>query len=135
MKFLFTTAIAMFLSLPLMATEQTNHSGVHTPNACLADKSVCAHLMFPKTPNSTDESQFIAHFLTQENVSLSQVHAILWMDDMGHGSAPVEIIAKDNSHYLIKNAYFIMPGQWQVKLKFNANDVAQELIIPVLILE
>lgn len=134
MKFLFVAAIAFILNMSF-GLAKDGHSGTHTPNYCTEDKTVCAHLMFPKVPNSSEESQFITHFLVKGQMTLSEVDVVLWMDDMGHGSSPVHLETSDNIHFMVSQAYFIMPGQWQVKVRFKSNGSAQELVIPVLINE
>jgi len=132
MKILTITA-AIFLSLTVNAQQLKEHKGIHTPNVCVENTNVCAHLMFPKAPNSSDESQFIVHFMTQETIK--NVNVMLWMPDMGHGSAPVTLNALDPVHYKISQAFFIMPGLWEVQVSFEINNELQQIKIPVNIQE
>ena len=126
------TIFALFLSATSFAQNHDGHNGTHTPNVCVENTKLCAHLMFPKIPNSSDESQFILHFVN--DAAISNVKVVLWMPDMGHGSAPVVIKTIDNNHYQVSNAYFIMPGQWEVQVQFSVNEQIQIIKIPVQIL-
>jgi len=126
------TLIALFVGSMALAQNHDGHNGTHTPNVCTNNSAVCAHLMFPKTPNSTDESQFILHFVT--NQAITNLKVALWMPDMGHGSSPVTIKSIDNNHYQVSNAYFIMSGDWEVRVQFTSDDQNQSIHIPVQIL-
>lgn len=56
--------ITLFLafSLTTLLYADDHEGGMHTPNVCI-ENSTCAHLMFPKIPNTHEESQFIAHIM------------------------------------------------------------------------
>jgi hypothetical protein len=40
----------------------------------------------------------------------------LTMPSMGHGSSPVQIVPVSETHYIVKKVYFIMHGQWEVRI-------------------
>ena len=41
----------------------------------------------------------------------------LFMPEMGHGSAPVQVQALDDTHFTVKKVYFIMHGLWHIRIK------------------
>ena len=43
---------------------------------------------------------------------------ILWMPDMGHGSAPTKIFPLNTpGAFQVKKMFFTMPGEWEVKVE------------------
>lgn len=128
-------AVISFFSLFAMAHEGQEHSGGHTENVCSVDDAqVCAHLRFDSELNSTDEGKFVAHVLVPDNSQVNNFKLDLWMEmgHHGHGSAPVEILAMDEvNHYAISNAWFVMMGQWLVRVDFDYNGKSYHLEIPV----
>lgn len=108
----------------------------HTETVCSAQNAnVCAHLGMHDLPTSKAEAKLIAHFFTPGNALVSNLKADLWMPDMGHGSAPVEIKDAGNNHYIISKAQFVMPGAWLVRLDFDFEGAAHHIEIPVTISE
>jgi hypothetical protein len=113
-----------------------DHEGAtHTPNFCTEDKT-CTHLMFPKLPNTREESEFIVHILPKsENANIESLQVKLWMDmghGHGHGSAPVEIKASAEAfHFEVSKAWFVMMGQWQVIVTFKEDGIDRKFIIPI----
>ena len=63
----------------------------------------------------------------------NKFHVYLWMPDMGHGSAPVKLKKTATGEYEVSNAYFIMPGKWEVYFQIlNAKDeVLDEVVLPI----
>lgn len=136
MKF-FTILCSLFLFNILFAQE--HDGGTHTPNYCSEDKT-CTHLKFPTYPTSKEESHFIVHILPKtETAIIENVQIKLWMDmgnGHGHGSAPVKIEAGEEAfHYEVSNAWFVMPGNWQILVSFKADGMAHQYIIPFQIKE
>ena len=122
-------AVSMFGKLPAALA----HSH-HTANVCSTSApDICAHLGFENEPNTTDESEFMLHFMPK-SVSpalVTNVSVKLWMDEMGHGSSPVTLTAVDDAHYNVSKAYFVMSGPWQVKVSFDYAGATHEISIPV----
>lgn len=57
----------------------------------------------------------------------------LWMPSMGHGSSPVQMqrVLNDKGQpvlgaYSVTNMYFIMPGDWEVRVKVSYQDGREE---------
>ncbi len=51
---------------------------------------------------------------------------VLWMPDMGHGSAPTKITRLDIGTYRVDNVVFIMPGKWQIKFQLKEGTVVKD---------
>jgi hypothetical protein len=43
----------------------------------------------------------------------------LWMPSMGHGSSPVRVTRTELGSYSAAGIYFIMPGQWEVRIQLK----------------
>lgn len=127
------TAAALAAFAPITAKA---HS-YHTPQVCSATSAdLCAHLGFKAEPNSTDATEFMLHFMPAAGVDAKEIKNVtvkLWMDmgGHGHGSSPVTITQGDDVHYAVSDAYFVMPGEWQVKVGFDYLGTAHEIVIPV----
>ena len=75
-------------------------------------------LQWVRGPFVNTESEFQMAFNEKPNFNL-QVD--LYMPEMGHGSAPVQIIPLDDTHFAVKKVYFIMHGLWQIRIKDDHN--------------
>ncbi len=111
----------------------------HSVEVC-SEKSntVCAHLGFKWGPLSTSQKgQFIVHALTNTNSTITNLSVDLWMEmeGQGHGSSPVTLTQVRPNIYKVTEAYFIMPGEWLVKLAFDLDGVKHTIDIPVNIVE
>jgi hypothetical protein len=129
-------AAALTVSLSFLAIEPAHAHTHHTQDVCSVEQpAVCAHLGYDKEPNTADAWGFMLHFQSPQldPSLLSQVAVKLWMD-MGHhshGSSPVSLTEKSQTHYLVEDAYFPMSGPWQVKVSFQYEGKKAELIVPV----
>ena len=136
MKFL-----VLFFSLVIanLSIAGDHEGGTHTRNYCTVEKT-CAHLMFPKLPKTTEESEFLVHVMpSNEGAVIENLSIKLWMDmgnGHGHGSSPVTINPTDEAnHYEISDAWFVMTGEWQVIVTFKEDGVDRSITIPILITE
>lgn len=131
--------VMMLVLAPVLgfAEEGHEHEGTHTPNLCLNDSpKVCAHFMFPKAVNTMDESQFMLHVLKDKAMTVTNMKVELWMDmgsGHGHGSAPVKIQQKSPEHFFVTNAFFMMEGEWIVRVDFELDGVARHLEFPIVV--
>lgn len=124
---------ALMLSLPAFADD---HGHTHTPNVCSTkNPDVCAHLGLYGTLKSSVANQFIVDIMTPNAAPFQNLKVVLWMPDMGHGSSPVTMQDIGNNHYLVTDAWFIMPGQWTVKLNFDFGGENLDIEIPLEIAE
>ncbi|MFN7729499.1 MAG: hypothetical protein ACK5P7_10120 [Bdellovibrio sp.] len=113
----------------------------HTDEFCSQmTADLCVHIGYDKGPVSTEASQFMVHFTatTTDLAALDHVALELWMDmgnGHGHGSAPVQIRRLNNDHFLATEAWFVMPGTWQVRINFTHNGVKDQIVIPMQVAE
>ncbi len=56
----------------------------------------------------------------------------LWMSmgGHGHGSAPVKIVKQNNGVYYVSEAYFVMPGQWQIRITADSEQSSLMVNVP-----
>ncbi len=97
-----------------------------------------AHLSWLKAP--VDDSEAVmqlewhdatTHAIVEPNLPFS---VELYMPSMGHGSAPTKIgrAVDDRGNiilgtYRVNNMYFIMPGEWEVRVKVKYSDGSEEM--------
>lgn len=84
-------------------------------------------------PNLTDGCVLDVSF-ADPLPSNSVMEAKLYMPDMGHGSSPVTVTELGPSAWQFSDAYFIMPGLWQVILKLTLIDGSHDEVILTYIL-
>lgn len=122
--------------LTLSLASKALASDDHTDNICTSSApQICAHLGHFTKLNSSDEVQFITHIMAPQNEQVNNISVDLWMPSMGHGSSPVTITQVGVNKYQIQQAYFIMPGQWLVRVRFGLAGVSYQLNIPVNVTE
>jgi len=136
MKLLFILLSVFTININLVIAHEGGH---HTPNICSVTNS-CAHLKFDEYPTSKSMSSFLIHILpANPNSLIENLSAKLWMDmgnGHGHGSAPLVITNnEEENHYDVTNGWFVMPGIWQVILKYKENGLDQQIILPIVINE
>lgn len=108
--------------------------GNHSETICsAADANVCAHLGHMTKDASSGEAQFIAHAMVPENQEVSNMKVVLWMPSMGHGSRPVTLAKVGVNKYQVTKAYFMMRGDWDVRLTFSLNGINHAINIPVVV--
>lgn len=81
-------------------------------------------LQFEKLPSVNVDSPFFIIFSHSSGQTLSSprvnIQSLrLWMPSMGHGSAPVRVEALGGGVFRMTNVYFLMPGDWQIQLKYR----------------
>ena len=58
----------------------------------------------------------------------------LWMPSMGHGSSPVTVTSVARGHYSVTRVYFIMPGDWDVRVQIKKNgQVFEQTVLHILL--
>lgn len=98
------------------------------------EKPSCIQLTQENPFTSQSEGEFDLQIL--EPNEIFDLEVILWMDmggGHGHGTGPVEIQNLGSNRFHIRNAWFVMKGQWFIKLRFTSADRLQEISIPVAI--
>lgn len=108
----------------------------HTPDFCsVKNPQVCAHLGLHKVLKSTEAGQFLVDIMTPNAELYTNLKVDLWMPDMGHGSSPVTLKQLRHNYYLVTDAWFMMPGNWVVRLNFDFKGENLDIEIPMEIKE
>lgn len=127
-----TTCAVLSMLFVLASSASAFTSENHSVTVCSElDPAVCAHLGLPEKLSASGKTRFIAHILTKDDMPVSNVKVKLWMPDMGHGTSPVKVEAREKNHFLVSNAYFVMAGTWLVKIDFEFANSSHHLEIPV----
>lgn len=107
---------------------------IHTekPKACsyvLKNESLCVSLKWIQFPTQKEYGSFVLSFenLQQNSVPIEGVltslfkrlSIVLWMPSMGHGSVPVTISAKNATSLSVTHVFFIMPGEWEIRVQIR----------------
>ena len=113
---------------PVQKPEEQTASSPEFPSL-----KIRAQLSWSQPPTSQGAQDFILDL--EGNVSeFDSVAIILWMPSMGHGSAPVKIERISDHQYHVRNVYFIMPGDWEVRMVLKKDkQPVDQLYIPLMI--
>lgn len=57
------------------------------------------------------------------------VAVVLWMPSMGHGSTPVEVTKIKTGEYEASNVFFIMPGEWEVRVQLKKDKEVVDQVV------
>lgn len=122
-------ALVLLVLVSLSAFSQADD---HSANVCsVKDQTVCGHIGHMTGMKSDSEAQFVAHLEIPSDIQVTDLTLKLWMPDMGHGSSPVTLTAFGVNKYKVTQAFFIMPGTWEVRIAFKLEGVSHEINIPV----
>lgn len=110
--------------------------GDHSVDVCsTVDQSVCGHIGHMSGMKSDSEAEFVVHLEVPNDVQVTDLTVALWMPDMGHGSSPVTLTQFGVNKYKVTQAFFIMPGHWEVRVNFKLEGAEHSIHIPVDIIE
>lgn len=138
---LLTTLVILGSAVAAFAMPSTEPAHDHQKLCPIYFKTsdLCATVEFTKGPVDGDESQFIVRIFDHKSahgdhvmVDPQNLKIDLWMymgNHGGHGSAPVKIVKQDVGTYFVSEAYFIMPGRWNVR--FFLDNEQSDLIVDV----
>ncbi len=81
-------------------------------------------VQFLRPPATQGDSPFFLIFSDNnsnfaDTISVEIKSLRLWMPSMGHGSAPVKVQNFGGGIFQVTNVYFIMPGDWQIQLRYQ----------------
>lgn len=119
-----------------LAPEQAHTDNTEKPTeVCehvFQNSQTCLKAEWKAPPSSTEPGELSVTLTPTPFLSLS---ALLWMPSMGHGSAPVQVIPLEDGKYKIKKMYFIMPGDWEVRLflKNEKNEVVDQVFLQLVV--
>lgn len=91
----------------------------------------CATLTWQTQPSSSGSSPFTLQFQTP--LTTEQLSVVLWMPSMGHGSAPVTISSSDQQTFSVTDVYFIMPGDWEVRIYLQNGATTEQFFVPLML--
>lgn len=132
MKSFFCVALTLLLSVPAWAHPD---EGGHIQ---FAGGKIQGHLSWDQGPDGKGGEAIMriewrdgsTHELVEPGLPFE---VLLWMPSMGHGSAPTQTQrVVDNQGqavigtYQIRNMYFIMPGDWDIRVKLKYEDGSEE---------
>ncbi|WP_413581833.1 FixH family protein [Bdellovibrio sp. HCB288] len=147
MKFLVLLLLALSAcARPDYIDPKLNESAQSNPDEeCalqLSLANLCAKLEWTLGPQSPAESEFILKFWNKSDTVSGgtlvdpedTLSAILWMPSMGHGSSPVTIEKIETGVYRVRRVYFIMPGDWEVRIYLkNGSTVIDQATVSLLL--
>lgn len=106
-----------------------------TPEDCTLKfprKNICLQATWASTPDSSVYNEFLLEF--DQPVAPNEFSILLWMPSMGHGSVPVKVEPQSPTRYRVHNVFFIMPGDWEVRIYLKEqNSTVDQLFIPLMV--
>lgn len=143
MKITLSTFLGILFTVSLVSIAQatngidrgtTPQPGDTTQSYCLTEnQSICSYLLFQTEANTKTPAKFIVKVIGSE-LRAGDVAVDLWMR-MGngheHGSAPVKMTLLSGDSLLIEDAYFVMGGEWLVRVKLTIEGRLEIIEIPV----
>lgn len=128
----------------LPATPQTTEDNTPPeptpgPAACTLSfpkEGLCASLTWDAALTDDGENSFVLRFWAAGTEQFQDVDGSvniqLWMPDMNHGSSPVTVTAKGNGIYEASRVYFVMPGDWDVRVQIKRNKkIVEQAVLSV----
>lgn len=133
-------AVALVAALVIGQLASAHEGHNHPPLAghlSFKKNTLHLHASFPMAPVVNQESLLVLEAKdakTHQPTDLNDtIEVVLWMPDMGHGSAPtqVERAVDANGNILpgvfnVRNVYFIMGGKWEVRVTLTDAQGAKE---------
>jgi nitrogen fixation protein FixH len=123
-----------FIIILLLISFSSNAQTSPVRKVCVDYTSdICIEITFVNTPNTTDEGEFNLMISSPNNEMVQNVKVDLWMQmgSHGHGSAPVQLKSLSNNNYKVENAWFVMKGEWQIRVDFEVAGQIYKLKLPV----
>ena len=119
----------------IKAEENISESTQKPTSEChykLPRKNLCFEVLWNSAPTSNNYAEFEISF--SEPVD-GELLVKLWMPSMGHGSAPVTLIPISRKLFTISRVYFIMPGEWEIRisLRNSQGELEDQFNLPVLV--
>jgi hypothetical protein len=98
----------------------------------LQNVQLCLTAAWEQTPDSTKYNSMKLTLSGANINAFDQLESLLWMPSMGHGSSPVRIEKIDANTYRIYDMYFVMAGDWEVRIFLKkAGQSVDQVFIPV----
>lgn len=131
----FNSIIGLFAAAIVFAVGSSKaHAHTHhSANICSATApEICAHVGYD-TINTSNAASLMLHFMPKsvDPALVTNVKVSLWMPNMGHGTKPVRINRLDSAHIEVTDAYFIMTGNWDIRVDFDYAQGTHQIVIPI----
>lgn len=116
--------------------EDLNNQGLGTPSEeCtlrFPNTQTCVQAQWAQAPSTARAGELV---LTLSRQFAGGLTALLWMPSMGHGSAPIKIETLGPHQYRLSNLYFVMPGDWDVRLylKNEMGEIVDQVFISLVV--
>jgi hypothetical protein len=108
----------------------------HSVEVCSTKNvNACGHIGHMSGMTSSGEAQFVVHLTIPDDVQVTDLNIVLWMPEMCHGSSPVEFTQFGVNKYKVTQAFFVMPGNWVVRVNFKLEGEEHQIEIPIEIAE
>lgn len=137
------TMIQTFITTAMLVLGSTTalaHDGHHDPLAghlSYKKNTLHIHASFPTAPVVGQEALLVLEgkdAKTHKPAEINdQVDVVLWMPSMGHGSAPTQVERSLDADgnvlpgvFNVRNVYFIMGGEWEVRVTLTDADGKKE---------
>lgn len=139
-KILISVAVIFFIGCAKPQYVQKNTEEVAPQSAVLiCDKTkklndLCISWQWLTKPTDEDYGKLIIKSWRKNMIDESIVpvdlpdtpEVYLWMPSMGHGSVPTTTSKADLGTYLVENVFFIMPGDWEIRVKLNQESIEND---------
>lgn len=125
----------------LSSQSYQNPQGPYFESNCsiqFQNSHLCLDWKWESAPTQQKKGTFYFKVYRRNNLDKSPVlldlasppDVILWMPSMSHGSSPVSVSQEDVGTYRAHNVFFIMTGDWEIKIQVKENgQVIDEAII------
>lgn len=124
---LLTLTVAAFMYSGLFA--QT-----HNDDVCSQKVEVCVHYETDRPFTIDQEARFELHLESPNNeAQLKKTDLWMQMGNHGHGSSPLKVNVISPGVYDVTKAFFVMRGQWQIRVTFEYRNSIETLVIPVVV--
>ena len=104
---------------------------------CSKTTTVCASYKTDAPFITKAEGRFGLFLKSEAADEIQLIKVDLWMQmgSHGHGSSPLTVTPVAPYEFDITKAFFVMKGNWQIRVKYKQANTEETLIIPVMIKE
>jgi hypothetical protein len=119
--------LTLFLMIHTLAFAASEKAEV-----CSSQTTICSEIQMDKPFTSKEEGRFRL-FLKNGEAEFKKVDLWMQMGNHGHGSSPLAVTQVAPGNFDVTKAYFVMKGNWQVRVRYRLGSLEEVLIIPVMI--
>ncbi len=119
----------------LVAFGQSVFAAVTPEKVCSEKTTVCASYETEIPFATKQEGRFKLVLESLDGKEVSLVKADLWMQmgSHGHGSSPLKITPVAPQEFDVTKAFFVMKGQWLIRVTYLQEGFQETLVFPVMI--